>query len=284
VARSPNKKKAESGQSLVEFALFVPILLFLLLAVVNFGLAIRAHLQLAQLAQQGAQYLVHHPDQATSANMTTYLNGLSSYQLTSSQVAVTVGTSSIQAGSSTSTVQQDTVKITYPFQVSFPMAGRFSLGMLQSGSINIGATASTIAATDPVTNVHVCGPAPDATCSPALNKAWYHQITWDRPLEAEPAGSVPRIGLSIAKYCITAYITEYQVTPPRFISLPVAPVPCIDPPSSSTGQTYIDQWDYYKQDPSTPTQLAATGTFIYYSVVAEQYNGVQSAASSKVAN
>src|SRR5262249_29735929 len=53
--------EARGGQSLVELALILPILLIIMLGALNLGLAIRAQLQLAQLSQQAAQYLVHHP-------------------------------------------------------------------------------------------------------------------------------------------------------------------------------------------------------------------------------
>lgn len=47
-----NKK----GQSLVEFALILPVLLLLLLGIVEFGLAFNAHVTLVHAAREGARY------------------------------------------------------------------------------------------------------------------------------------------------------------------------------------------------------------------------------------
>jgi Flp pilus assembly protein TadG len=145
--------EAQSGQSLVEFALILPIFLIILLGVINVGLAIRAQLQLAQVAQQAAQYLVYNPAYASSNSpaLLAYMNSLSSYQIAPIDVTVTVGTSKTNSSScsvSNTCVLQDTVTIRYPFPLIFPMVGKLSVGMLHSGAINLGANESTVAAAE----------------------------------------------------------------------------------------------------------------------------------------
>jgi Flp pilus assembly protein TadG len=234
MASSLNKKRAESGQSLVEFALLLPIMLLVLLGAVNLGLAIRAQLQLAQVTQQAAQYLVHHPfagDPSTSCDippdttlryctLVAYMNGLSSYHLNPLEVSLTVGTSSIPVASTTSLVQQDTISVHYPFPLIFPMIGALSVGMLSNGSINLGATASTVAGSHAVGSLTVCAvesnSCPDLPYVPAGTTGanpGTHEIYWTPPVEASSI-SLP------LKYCVRRVYVDISSSTFTLISSP----------------------------------------------------------------
>jgi Flp pilus assembly protein TadG len=301
VARSLNKKRAESGQSLVEFALLLPIMLLVLLGAVNLGLAIRAQLQLAQVTQQGAQYLVHHAayseaDAATSTNSTcpglatyskleTYMSGLSSYQLTPLEVCVAPGTSSIAVNGTTSLVQQDTVTVHYPFHLIFPMIGALSVGMLSNGNINLGATASTIAATHQVGAMTMCtvgtgnkrqpgNNCPDVnfkvTGSGANNG--YHEILWKPPVEATS------LGLPLW-YCVqrTWYDTNHVATTTTYLTAKnfasVNALGCVSA-RPSTNILYPGYFYFVDNDTSFESSLGTGG--LQYSVSAIQANGLLS--------
>ncbi len=51
-------RKREGGQSLVEFALVVPMLLILVFGVVDFGLGLRAYISIASATREGARFAV----------------------------------------------------------------------------------------------------------------------------------------------------------------------------------------------------------------------------------
>jgi Flp pilus assembly protein TadG len=361
-------EREQSGQSLVEFALILPILCIVLLGLTNLGLAIRARLQLAQVSQQAAQYLVHHPDSANPnpfvvtitgtgtfnlttvgctgtcttgpinygasaagvqsalgplsnvnndvtvtgsnggpytvtfgptatvagmtfssstsmagtvtpryANLVNYMNSLSSYQLTPLSVNLTVGTST--AG--TSIAQLDTVSISYPFPVIFPMVGKLSVGTLQGGTIKLGASASTVAATHPVSNLHVCTvTAVSGSCTydssgiTNTSVVGQHQIRWDPPVESGPSPTGINLPL---KYCITSYYTTQGGSG----TLTPLDLGCQGPWTGNSTLFYKDITDYSTIARINYSNAPSTSNAIYYSVVAQQLDGVQSAVVSK---
>jgi hypothetical protein len=377
--------------------LILPIILIVLLGLLNLGLAIRAHLQLAQEAQEAAQILVHHPEYAdefvvtikgatggtftlttsggagqttapiaynaspatvqaaleglsdvgsdnvqvtgpcacgiyavtftgtaaatgltvsgttltpTGANATSiskivdYIDNTlgSSYPVTDSrdptaggnqsQVRVTMGTALQSPGCTITSannclVMQDTVKIDYWFKVIFPMVGLLSVGPFQPGGyINIGATQSTIVATQPPSNVRVCviwqkTPTTYNNCPDIIGSAitlGEHEIFWSPPLEGG------RVSLG---YCLTGwYPANAQIN--LRAATPICPprVSVSGPPV--TTQHYVDTTDFVADygaysgsggvnytstsNPSNPS--------IYYSVTAQEINGMTSEASS----
>lgn len=295
-------RHGRSGQSLTEFALVLPIFLLLMLGGANVGLAIRARLQLSQVAQQAAQILVHHPEDADPtgnyAAMVAYVNGLSSYQVSPGQLKVTVGVSTEPASPNpvcpadpatavaTNCVQQDTVAFDYAFQLVFPMIGKLSVGLLRGGAINLGTTESTIAASHPVTSPHlVCAP-PSATPScPVISGITVgnnqHLLSWVPPVEAGPTAS-GGINLPITAYCITVYYTDGGGS-----FLPHNNLGCVTNPTAGstswpgTGTLYYVDTTDYRSLVKDSSQLGV-GQGIYYSIAAQQLNGVQSASSNKV--
>jgi Flp pilus assembly protein TadG len=73
---TPRPMSASSGQSLIEFALIVPLLVLLVVNVVNFGSFMYAWIEVSNAARAGAQYMIMsgaslgHPRAATSASIT----------------------------------------------------------------------------------------------------------------------------------------------------------------------------------------------------------------------
>ena len=55
-------KKNHPGQSLVEFALILPLLLMLVLGAMDFGRLFFAKMVITNAAREGANYLAYHPD------------------------------------------------------------------------------------------------------------------------------------------------------------------------------------------------------------------------------
>jgi Flp pilus assembly protein TadG len=73
---TPRRMSASSGQSLIEFALILPLLVLLAVNVVNFGSFMYTWIEVSNAARAGAQYMIMssaslgHPRQATSAVIT----------------------------------------------------------------------------------------------------------------------------------------------------------------------------------------------------------------------
>ena len=82
--------KSERGQSLVELAISILILIYLLAGAVEFGMAFFQFVQLRDAAQEGALYGSMHPDQV--ATIETRIRGASSspIDLASGDVTITI--------------------------------------------------------------------------------------------------------------------------------------------------------------------------------------------------
>ena len=110
--------QSESGQSAVEFALVVPLLLVVLLAIVEFGIAFSNYVTLTDAARVGARKAITirlgdaTPDDAKQA-VVDAAGGLNHSDL---QVTVT-DPDWTTAGS------QITVKATYPYSIDIPLLG-----------------------------------------------------------------------------------------------------------------------------------------------------------------
>ena len=50
------QRRSQRGQSLVEFALVLPILLILVLGIVDFGMGLRAYVTLTNATREGARF------------------------------------------------------------------------------------------------------------------------------------------------------------------------------------------------------------------------------------
>lgn len=116
------------GQSLVEFALVVPIFLLLVAAMVDFGLGLNASITVSNAAREGGRLGVITPD---STKITTRVNNVAS----SLPGAVTITTSCTKPGGTTCTldgskttgaISGDTLIVTVGFD--YPMIWPLAFG------------------------------------------------------------------------------------------------------------------------------------------------------------
>lgn len=107
------KGKSIKGQSLVEFALVLPVLLLLLLGIMEFGLMFSNKLTLVNAAREGARYgAVHHIDSDFNAKVNSRIKSTAvGLNLTDSQITVNVDNTSGNIS----------VKLTYGFTVLDPI-------------------------------------------------------------------------------------------------------------------------------------------------------------------
>jgi hypothetical protein len=89
--------KSERGQSLVELAISIVILIYLLAGAVEFGMAFFQFVQLRDAAQEGALYGSMHPDQVSTIE--TRIRGASSspIDLASGDVTIAISIDSISS-------------------------------------------------------------------------------------------------------------------------------------------------------------------------------------------
>lgn len=64
-----NDLKKDNGQALVEFALIVPILLFLIVAVIDFGWLFMAQIRVTNAAREAARYYAVHKDTGSTKDL-----------------------------------------------------------------------------------------------------------------------------------------------------------------------------------------------------------------------
>ncbi len=114
VGRRRRRRRGEWGQSLVEFALVLPLFLVLLLGTIDFGWALRAYITATNAAREGARLGVTG---ASAADITLRTeeraNGLS-------PLTITVDGAAGQSGSSV------TVRVTYDYDYITPIGGLLS--------------------------------------------------------------------------------------------------------------------------------------------------------------
>ena len=128
--RRAAKLGREDGQGIVEFALMLPFLMFLLLAIIQFGLAFHNYLAITDAARVGARAAaVHRTTGPCSAATTAIQNTVSSSQWSVISSRITCSPSS--PGPSGSSY---TVSISYPFTIGLP--GMFGLpGVSATGNM-----------------------------------------------------------------------------------------------------------------------------------------------------
>jgi len=121
------QQDTERGDGLAEFALILPVLLLILLAIFDLGRAVYAYSVVANYAREGARFGVISPtDQAGITNVVT--NAAVGLDLTRLSVAITYPTS-------------DTIRVTvdYTFQVITPLVAQAIGG---GGSLNLHSAAT----------------------------------------------------------------------------------------------------------------------------------------------
>ena len=124
----------QRGQSLVEMALALPLLLILLVGVVDVGRAMYTKIALTNASREGARYASHYPADAAGV-AEAVASELEANSLETSLVVVTIepdpaGVPAVSGG-------QITVTLVYPFDVVMG-------GVLGADTIEIGAATSMI--------------------------------------------------------------------------------------------------------------------------------------------
>jgi len=107
-----SRHTSQRGQSLVEFALVLPIFLILVLSIIDFGWALRAYLTATNSAREGARLGVIG---ATADQITTRTLDSSTGLLTAGDVTVTFSDPGHQPGTSV------TVDVTYQYNYITPL-------------------------------------------------------------------------------------------------------------------------------------------------------------------
>lgn len=107
-------RRSDSGQSLAEFALILPILLALLVGIIEFANAWRTYQVITNVGREGARVAVL-PTVTTDSVQTVIENGLNQAGLDASSATISLGL----CNGGACTGNPDTVRIDYPFQFRF---------------------------------------------------------------------------------------------------------------------------------------------------------------------
>jgi Flp pilus assembly protein TadG len=120
----------ERGSSLPEAAIVMSVLLALLFGIIDFGRATYTYAYVAQVARQGARWMIVRGSQcsmldhcnAHSADVQTYVRGLSQGATDQTQLTATAGFGGCPAGSLANNGPGCTVSVTvnYPFTFMLP--------------------------------------------------------------------------------------------------------------------------------------------------------------------
>jgi Flp pilus assembly protein TadG len=115
-----HSRRRSRGQSLVEFALVVPVMLSLLVIAIDLGRAMSAYNQVGSMAREGALYGSLHPDDDSGISAAALAE--SSLSGTAPAVASDVEDDSFDVPNTTTPYQKITVTVTYDFKplFSFP--------------------------------------------------------------------------------------------------------------------------------------------------------------------
>lgn len=123
-------ENAPKGQSLVELALTLPVLVLILVGVLDLGRLYMGYVALTNAAREGARYAIDHPTDTTGIQnqAVAEINGTGLPHLTASNISVSSG--------GTDSGNPITVTVSYPF----PLVTPFLFAGLQTVSINTSAT------------------------------------------------------------------------------------------------------------------------------------------------
>jgi Flp pilus assembly protein TadG len=123
-------RKKERGSSLPEAAIVMSVLLALLFGIVDFGRATYTYAYVAQVARQGARWMIVRGSQCTvldhcnahSPEVLTYVRGLGQGATDPSQLGAVAGFGNCPSGSLVTNAPGCTVSVTvtYPFTFMLP--------------------------------------------------------------------------------------------------------------------------------------------------------------------
>ncbi len=132
-------KKNQKGQSLLEFALLLPILLVILAGILDLGRLYYAYVAVTDAAAEGAAYAAIHPE-ASDEDIAIWANATSKGLVDlETDGTVTVIRPIIQAG------YPVTVTVSYDFAISTPIINQF----FQEGTIPLEAVATEVMLRNP---------------------------------------------------------------------------------------------------------------------------------------
>jgi Flp pilus assembly protein TadG len=143
----------EAGSAVLEFALTSTILFMAVFGIIGFSMAVFAHHQVSEAARRGSRYAMVRGNSctnngasctATSAQIQSYVQGLSLPAINSSSLVVTTSYSSYPTGSScTPNTNCEnpgnlvTVQVNYPSSFNVPFVPSTALNMTASSSMVI---------------------------------------------------------------------------------------------------------------------------------------------------
>jgi len=125
-------RKAEKGQSLLEFALIVPILLIILAGVLDLGRLYYAYVAVTDAAAEGASYAAIHPQANERAEVLQRAQEASGALVQIDPTMVQVDCPAVAAGAPI------TVTVSYSFTVATPLLNV----MVPSGELRLRAVAT----------------------------------------------------------------------------------------------------------------------------------------------
>lgn len=107
--------KSEKGQSLVEFALMLPLLIVILFGIIDFGRVFNAYLTINHASREAARAASIGKDDTTIKN--TAVNDAANISLTADQVGINFPTGDRSSGNDAK------ITITYPITFLTPVIG-----------------------------------------------------------------------------------------------------------------------------------------------------------------
>jgi len=111
--------KSEKGQSMVEFALLLPILILILLMIIEGGLIFGGYLELQNAARDGARYASVHTDKQDQTSINTYITGKNFIIVDKSNLVQPIGFTKMTNAQGTVL----TVTLTYKYPIITPIIG-----------------------------------------------------------------------------------------------------------------------------------------------------------------
>lgn len=111
--------RSEKGQSMVEFALLLPILILILLMIIEGGLIFGGYLELQNAARDGARYASVHTDKQDQTSINTYITGKNFIIVDKSNLVQPIGFTKMTNAQGTIL----TVTLTYKYPIITPIIG-----------------------------------------------------------------------------------------------------------------------------------------------------------------
>lgn len=127
---TPTSNRLSRGQSLVEFALLLPLLIVILIGILDLGRFFGGYVALTNAAREGARYAIDYPTDTTGIKNRTVS------EVSGSLPNFTTSNVTVNAASGTDPGNPITVAVSYPF----PLITTYLFGGLQNIPINTSAT------------------------------------------------------------------------------------------------------------------------------------------------